>query len=62
MFFDSDTLEDPLHQIRVGRQITQRRIAALSTDARRELIAQKRAAHPERMLLPDAPWRKQQTK
>ncbi|KAL4720302.1 hypothetical protein ACJJTC_001832, partial [Scirpophaga incertulas] len=54
--------EDALHLIRVQRQATQRRIAAMPIDVRRELVGRKRQAQLERMLLPDAPPRKRKSK
>ncbi|XP_022834273.1 uncharacterized protein LOC111362017 isoform X1 [Spodoptera litura] len=54
--------EDSLCQIRAERQPTQRRTAALRSATRQEPIPRKREEHLERMLLPDAPPRKRQTK
>lgn len=50
-----------LVEIRAERQFTQRRVAALSPSARKELMERKRAAQLKRILLP-TPLRKRGTR
>ncbi|CAH2062326.1 unnamed protein product, partial [Iphiclides podalirius] len=48
--------------MKLARKADTRRMAALSTEARRQLLELKRRSDLERMLLPDGPPRKRQTK
>ncbi|XP_045489595.1 uncharacterized protein LOC123690333 [Pieris rapae] len=47
-----------LDLVRAQRQVTNRRVAALSAEARKELLSRKREKQLTRVLLPDAPPRK----
>ncbi|KAJ8728937.1 hypothetical protein PYW07_006633 [Mythimna separata] len=51
-----------LSDVRAERQITQRRVSALSPSARKELLRMKRVVETNRVLLPDAPPRKRRTR
>ncbi|CAH2079727.1 unnamed protein product, partial [Iphiclides podalirius] len=53
---------DSLREMKLARKADTRRMAALSTEARQQLLELKRRSDLERMLLPDAPPRKRQTK
>ncbi|CAH2062572.1 unnamed protein product, partial [Iphiclides podalirius] len=59
---EMNKLADSLREMKLARKADTRRMAALSTEARRQHLELKRRSGLERMLLPDAPPRKRQTK